>query len=503
VIPFNGLIVELFAGGGGASCGIERALGRSPDVAVNHDAVAIAMHSRNHPGTRHLRRDIWEVHPRWATRRQPVGLLWASPDCTHHSKAKGGPPKRDIKKRSLAWVLEKWIIGTRPSVIILENVEEFKDWGPLNGAGEIVKSQKGASFRAFLRMFRRYGYKVEHRELRACDYGAPTIRRRLFLIARRDGLPIVWPEPTHGPGLIPYRTAAECIDWSLPSTSIFERKRPLAENTLKRIAEGIKRYVLDAPQPFLLSYYGPKRESDFRGGTLSTPIATISTENRFGLVIPHLQRQFGNSIGHAAGEPAGTITAGGGGKSALVSAFLTKHFGTTIGQDILTPIHTITGKAKHGLVTPYLVKLKGTSRHGQPVDEPIHTVLAGGLHYGAVYAFLTKYFGNAIGSPCESPAHTLTSRDRLGLVIVSLAGEPWVLEDVHLRMLSPGELFLLQGFSKDYAIDLDVDGKPITKAEQVRMCGNSVCPDVAEALVTANCSDAPAVDGNQYGRSVG
>ncbi|MEM5786900.1 MAG: DNA cytosine methyltransferase [Syntrophobacteraceae bacterium] len=484
----NGLIVDLFAGGGGASTGIEQALGRSPDIAVNHDAVAVAMHSANHPGTLHFQQDIWDVHPRWATRNRPVGLLWMSPDCTHHSKAKGGPPKRDLKRRSLAWVAEKWIMGTRPTVIILENVEEFKDWGPLDCDGVPIKSQKGTTFCAFLRMLRRYGYKVEYRELRACDYGAPTIRNRLFLIARCDGFHIEWPEPSHGTGSLPYRTASEIIDWSIPVPSIFERKRPLVDNTMRRIAEGLRKYVIEAPRPFIISYYGPKREGDFRGRSLSDPLPTQSAENRFGLVVPHLQRQFGNSIGHAAEEPTGTVTAGGGGKTALVSAFLTKYFGTAIGQRTSEPVHALTGKAKHGLVASHLIKFKGTSRHGQSLHDPLHTVQAGGLHYGAVYAFLTKYFGRAIGQECDSPAHTLTARDRLGLVTVNISGEPYVLADIGLRMLSPAELFRAQGFPEDYIIDLPVNGKRITKADQVRMCGNSVCPDVARSLVKANCA---------------
>jgi DNA (cytosine-5)-methyltransferase 1 len=426
-----------------------------------------------------------------------------------------------LKRRSLAWVTEKWIMGTRPTVIILENVEEFKKWGPLNSAGEVIKSQEGTTFAAFVRMFRRYGYRVEHRELRACDYGAPTIRNRLFLIARCDGMPIVWPEPTHGPGLIPYRTAAEIIDWSRPCPSIFERKRPLAENTLKRIAEGIRRYVLESPAPFIISYYGPKKDGEFRGLGLGEPLPTQSTENRFGLVtphlvnlthggrteradsplrtvtcanrgekalvIPHLSRQFGNSVGHAADEPTGTVTAGGGGKTALVSAFLTKHFGTTIGQPAGDPVSTLTGKGKHSLIASHLIKLKGTNRHGLPVDEPLHTVQAGGLHYGAVYAFLTKYFGTAIGQECGAPAHTVTSKDRLGLVIVEISGEPYVVTDIGLRMLSPRELFRAQGFEDTYIIDVDIDGKRITKTDQVRLCGNSVPPPDARALARENC----------------
>ena len=249
----TGLIVDLFAGGGGASKGIELALGRSPDIAVNHNPVAVAMHEANHPATLHYIQDVWTLQPTHATGGRPVGLLWGSPDCTHFSKAKGAAPRRDAKIRDLAWVLVKWARQVRPRVIIMENVEEFTTWGPLDAHGKIIDIQRGSTFRRFVRALQALGYRVQHRELRACDYGAPTIRKRLFLIARCDGLPIVWPRPTHGPGrAIPYRTAADIIDWSIPCPSIFDRKRPLAENTLKRIAAGIKRYVLDAAEPFIV-----------------------------------------------------------------------------------------------------------------------------------------------------------------------------------------------------------------------------------------------------------
>ncbi len=526
------LIVDLFAGGGGASEGIRLALGREPDVAINHDRIAVAMHEANHPDTLHLRQDIWEVSPKWATRRRPVGLLWASPDCTHFSKAKGGAPKRDLKRRSLAWVVERWAREVRPRVIILENVEEFRFWGPLDSEGHVIASQKGDTFRAFVRRLRRLGYSVEHRELRACNYGAPTIRKRLFLIARCDGLPIVWPEPTHGPGLLPYRTAAEIIDWSIPCPSIFERKRPLAENTMRRIAEGIRRYVIEAAEPFIVpiqhysgsnrvhpineplrtitaspkggafavvtpyiqTYYGPKRPGDFRGIHIDDCLPTQTTENRFALIAPHLQRQFGNSVGHGADVPIGTITAGGQGKTALVAAFLSKHFGTTIGIDATKPIHTITGKNKYGLVTSHLLKLRGTCKAGQPVTEPMPTITSGGTHIAEVRAFLLKYYGTDQDPKLQEPLHTLTTHDRFGLITVIIAGQPYVMVDVGMRMLSPRELFLGQGFTPDYKIDIEIDGKPITKTDQVRMVGNSVSPVNAAALVRANVGDDIAMD---------
>jgi len=483
------ITVDLFAGGGGASEGIRWALDRDPDVAINHDRVAIAMHEANHPGTWHLRQDIRDVPPRWATRGRPVGLLWASPDCKHFSKAKGKAPRRDREIRSLAWVVEKWAREVAPRVIILENVEEFSTWGPLDREGDIIPDHAGDTYRAFIRRLRRQGYQVEARELRACDYGAPTIRKRLFIVARCDGEPIVWPEPTHGPGLLPYRTAAEIIDWSIPCPSIFERKRPLVENTLRRIAEGIRRYVIEAAEPFIVTYYGPKKGEKFRGLGLNEPLPTQTTANRFGLVVPHIQRQFGTGIGTGAGEPIGTVMAGGMGKTALVSAFLAKHYTGVVGHELARPIGAVTTWDHHSLVTSHLVKMRGTCRHGQPVTDPAPTITAGGNHVGEVRAFLMKYYGRGVGQPMTDPAATATTRDRFGLITVMVKGEPYLITDIGMRMLQPRELFRAQGFLDSYQIDIDVDGRRITKAAQVRCCGNSVCPPMAEAMVSANVSE--------------
>ncbi|MEN6440917.1 MAG: DNA cytosine methyltransferase [Syntrophobacter sp.] len=520
----TGLIVDLFAGGGGASSGIRAALGKDPDIAINHDAIAVAMHAANHLNTCHYQEDIWKVHPLVATRGQHVSLLWASPDCKHFSKAKGGPPIRSREIRSLAWVVVKWAQTVKPRVIILENVEEFTTWGPLDEEGRIIEAQKGFTFRTFIHQLRRQGYQVEYRCLRACDYGAPTTRKRLFLIARCDGLPIIWPNPTHGSGLLPYRTATEIIDWSIPCPSIFERKRPLAENTLRRIAQGIKRYVLDTADPFILTYYGPKNENDFRGRGVNEPLPTQSTENRFGIVtpyisrigqtggngkycnsmddpistitskaehllcLPHLQRQFGNSVGQGCSEPTETVMPGGGGKTALVSAFLAKHYGGVVGQELRPPIGTVTATDHHSLVTSNLIKFKGTCKDGQDVREPLHTVQSGGNHYGEVRAFLMKYYGEGGQlQTCGEPVHTIPTKDRMGLITVTIAGEPYVITDIGMRMLQPKELFRAQGFPEDYKIDIEVEGKKISKSDQVRMCGNSVCPPIAEALVRANC----------------
>jgi DNA (cytosine-5)-methyltransferase 1 len=501
------------------------ALGRDPDVAINHDPVAIAMHVANHPGAVHYREDVWQVPPVHVTRGQRVGLLWASPDCKHFSRAKGGPPKRDRNIRSLAWVVVKWAQQVKPRVIILENVEEFTTWGPLDQDGKIIEAQKGFTFRTFLWQLRRQGYRVEHRCLRACDYGAPTIRKRLFMVARCDGFPIVWPEPTHGTGrAFPYRTAAEIIDWSIPCPSIFERKRPLAENTLRRIAEGIGRYVIEAAEPFIVpiqhyngshvahavseplrtvtaspkggsfavvapyvqSYYGPKTPGEFRGRGIADALPTQTTENRFALVAPHLQRQFGHSTGHGAGEPTRTATAGGGGRTAIVAAFLAQHNGGVVGRSAGAPLSTITQRGtQQQVVTSNLIKFYGTCNAGAAVTNPVPTATAA-LHIGEVRAFFVKYYGANGISGLREPLHTVTTRDRFGMVTVNIQGEPFVITDIGMRMLAPRELFRAQGFPEEYKIDITMNGRPISKADQVRMCGNSVCPPVAAALVEAN-----------------
>lgn len=480
------ILVDLFAGGGGASQGIKDALGYDPDLGVNHDRVAIAMHMANHPDTTHICQDIWQVSPRLATGGRPVDLLWASPDCKHFSKAKGSAPKRDVEIRSLAWVVEKWARDVQPRVIILENVEEFKSWGPIDSNGGVIPSQKGTTFTAFMRSLRKLGYKVDHRDLRACDYGAPTIRKRLFIIARCDGLPIVWPEPTHGPGLIPYRTAAEIIDWDIPCPSIFERKKPLAENTMKRIAEGIKRYVLEAKEPFIvpLTHHGKNRVYD-----INNPLNTVTAAHRgeMALVAPHIQRQFGQGVGSAANQPVGTVTAGGLGKSALVTAFLAKHFSGVVGHEIDKPTGTVTTIDHHSVVTAHLTKFYRTSKAGRPINEPMHTITSGGQHIGEVRAFLMKYYGEGgQWQGLNEPAHTIPTKDRLGLVTVMIGNEPYVITDIGMRMLMPRELFRAQGFTDDYKIDIEIEGKRITKTDQVRLCGNSVCPPIAKALVQAN-----------------
>lgn len=405
------LIIDSFAGGGGASTGIEWALGRSPDIAINHSPDAIAMHALNHPRTKHYCQDVWQVDPLEATGGRPVGLAWFSPDCTHFSKAKGGKPRKK-KIRGLAWVVYHWAKAVRPRVICLENVEEFADWGPLTQDGKPCPLRRGMTFRRWWRQLENLGYEVDAQELRACDYGAPTSRKRLFIIARCDGEPIVWPEPTHGFGRLPYRTAGECIDWTMPCPSIFERKRPLADATLHRIAAGVMRYVVNARQPYLV------------------------------MSIDH--QSSGASGGLAGGdEPLSTITSKA--RHAVVAAFLAKHYTGATGSDLREPMGTITA-----------------------ID-----------HHSLVQAFLLKYYGTNQNPLLTEPLHTITSKHRFGVITVH--GEPHYIADIGMRMLAPRELFRAQGFPDD----IKLLG---TATSQVRLCGNSVSPVVAEAIVRANFS---------------
>lgn len=568
------LIIDSFAGGGGASLGIELALGRSPDVAINHDAEAIALHAANHPTSTHYAEDVWQVDPLEATGGRPVGLMWLSPDCKHFSKAKGGKPVSK-RVRGLAWVAVRWAVAVRPRVICLENVEEFQTWGPvLRDTGRPCPERKGATFRRFIGRLRRLGYAVEWRELRACDYGAPTSRKRLFLVARCDGEPIVWPTPTHGKGRpLPWRTAAECIDWTLPCPSIFLTpaeakaigvKRPLADATLRRIARGVQRYVIDSPRPFIVTMRGredthinasarpiaepfrtitsdpamalvapylapithqgderahavdePMRtvtaakrgefalvepflvpmQHDNRPTSLDEPLQTVTTQgNKFNLVAPVLVPRYGEREGQepraiAADRPMPTVVPTQNGAS-LVAAFLAKHYTGVVGAQPELPMPTVTAIDHHAVVASSLVSLHGSDPshlHGDSLDEPLRTIAAGGTHAAEVRAFLTTYYGNEkgdAGGDLFAPARTVTATDRLGLVMVH--GVAYQIADIGMRMLAPRELYRAQGFPDSYRIDVAFRGKPLTKTAQVRMCGNSVAPPVAAAIVAAN-----------------
>jgi len=636
-LPFHrdysiGIIVDNFAGGGGASTGIEAATGRDIDVAINHDEEAIAMHTANHPRTRHHCQSIWSIDPLDAVTidgtPQPVRLAWFSPDCTHHSNARGGKP-REKGIRDLAWVVVSWVerLGPKlkPAVIKVENVEEFLTWGPLDDDGKRIPGRNGEEFAKWIAALRRHGYKVEWKVLKASRYGTPTIRKRLCLIARCDGLPIVWPEETNGPGTpAPYRTAAECIDWSIPCPSIFLTKeegraigvkRPLADATMARIAKGIQRYVIDAAQPFIvnLTHHGSERvesvEEPFKaitgaqrgekalvvpivsyaqqgGGKRSVedpmhticastkdqntvvaahimtmrnsgkpfngadePVHTITAHGaHLNVIAAHITKFHEGSVGHAADEPLHTITSNsyikrpggnvplgivaatmvqtgygeregqapraldieaplgtvvaGGGKHAVVSAFLAQHNtmpngGIHAGHSAEEPMSTVTTTGSHqGVVAAHLISLKGSDRRDGPVDEPVPAITAGGLHVGEVRAFLLKYYGgesSAEGHDIDAPLGSVTTRDRFGLVMVQ--GEPYQIIDIGMRMLTPRELFAAQGFPADYVIDpIGPSGKPLTKTSQIRMCGNSVCPPLAAALVRANYEQPAAAE---------
>tara|TARA_R110000868_G_scaffold165645_3_gene399191 strand:+ start:1 stop:1419 length:1419 start_codon:yes stop_codon:yes gene_type:complete len=455
------LVIDLFAGGGGASTGIEQAIGRHVDIAVNHDPAAVSLHWANHPQTQHFVSDVFEVDPLAVTEGRPVGLLWASPDCKHFSKAKGGKPVSK-RVRGLAWVVVKWAKLVRPRIICLENVEEFQTWGPLAEDGRPCPQRKGSTFTRWVGQLRSLGYTVEWRELRACDFGAPTIRKRLFLVARRDGIPIAWPAPTHaqkpakGSGLQPWRTAAECIDWTLPCPSIFERQRPLADATLRRIAHGVMRYVVNAAQPYIvrIGQTGHGDAGKVRG--INEPVSTVTTKAE------HL----------------------------LVAAFLAKHYTGVIGSAMVAPIGTVTTQDHHSLVAANMVKLRGTS-NSTAIDQPLHTISAGGQHHAQVCAFLTAYYGSDQDTPLSEPMHTVTTKPRFGLVTV--AGEQYTIEDIGMRMLQPRELYTAQGFPASYIIDRGHDGRVLPKDAQVRMCGNSVCPPLARAIVLANYAERAAL----------
>jgi DNA (cytosine-5)-methyltransferase 1 len=585
----EGIVVDLFAGGGGASTGIEAAIDRKVDLAINHSAVALAVHRDNHPGTEHLTADIWEVRPKEAVRGRPVDLLWASPDCTHFSVAKGGKPrKKEI--RSLAKVITRWARAVRPRVIFVENVAEFRGWGPLGKDGQPDKARMGESFRRWVAKFEALGYVVDWRVLDASRFGAPTRRKRLFIVARCDGEAIQWPKPTHGPGLLPLHTAAECIDWSIPCPSIFERKKPLAVKTLWRIAQGIKRFVLENPKPYIVEMNHSNRPhgideplgvvttqhnrfnlvvpvvagvggragqsqatpgdaplgtvtakndraliapylvkvnhggDDARGESLEDPLSTVTaTQRGHALIAPtliqtgygerpgqrpryldlheplgtvmadgqkhavvaaHLSRQFGEGVGSAVDEPAPTIMPAGMGKTALVSAFLAKHYGGVTGQQLDLPIGTITAIDHHSPVAATLLKLNGEC-HGADLEDPMPTVTAGGFHIAEVRAFLTAYYGTdgteGKGQSLFEPMRTITAKARLGLVTVR--GAEYQIIDIGMRMLEPHELAAAQ-FGR-FAPDYDLS-KATTKAAKVRLIGNSVCPENAEAVVYAN-----------------
>ena len=531
------IVVDNFAGGGGASTGIEMAIGRSVDIAINHDPAAIAMHRANHPTTEHYTEDVFDIDPVKICAGRPVGLAWFSPDCKHFSKAKGGKPVSK-KIRGLSWVILRWAMTVRPRVIMMENVEEIQTWGPLitTSAGKTVPDpdRAGETFQGFIAMLTTgidsdhpafseaceflkisptsreaallligLGYKVDFRELRACDYGAPTIRRRFFLIARGDGLPIQWPEPTHAdPDSLevaagikkPWVPVADVLDFSAPCPSIFASSeeifdqygihavRPLADATMRRIANGVMKYVVNNPRPFIVQckFHNEPQDSD-------KPLSTITSVGSHMLVAPNLiqyhSEQTENVRGQEVDKPLMTVDASN--RYGLVETFISKYY---TGQDTASgtdePLPTVTAIDHNALCAVTVTQFNNHCK-GQSVDKPLNTLTAQTNHFGEVRAFLVKYYSNGDGgSGCDKPAPTITAKDRLGLVTVR--GQDYAIVDIGLRMLTPRELFDAQGFPDDYIIDVDADGKPYPKSEQVARCGNAVCPPIPAALVRAN-----------------
>lgn len=563
------LVIDLFAGGGGASTGIEQAIGRHVDVAINHDAEAIGMHEINHPQTRHYRADVWEVDPLAVTRGMRVGLLHASPDCTHHSQALGGQP-RSQEIRSLAWVVHRWAGKTKPDVITLENVEQMLQWSPLvakrdqatgrvvtldkvidpatgkatyrvAAPGEVVprnnqflvpcKKRMGHNWRRFVEGLRDMGYKVEWRVICNATLGCHSTRTRLYMIARCDGLPIVWPEQTHARKpvgkLKAFRPAADCIDWSIQGNSIFGRKKPLADATMRRIAYGLQKFVLESDNPFIVEgaahAFVPVTHSRDIAYDVHNPMRTITTAKggETALASAYLV-QAGHGEGQGGGKrwsygvnditgPMGTVTASGGGQS-LATAFMVQAnggFNTTPARDLREPVSTVTTSgSQQQLAVAHLATLRHHST-GRSLADPLATVAAGGEHHALVQyqlsqedeagalrcaAFLMRYHASGgQWADLRDPMTTVTTHDRLALVTVWLKGEPWVIVDITLRMLVPRELYNAQDFPASYVIDRTASGKALTKTAQVRMAGNSVSPLPMRLIVEANHPDAVGV----------
>ena len=614
------IVVDFFCGGGGAGTGLEMGLGRAVTVAKNHSPAAISMHTINHPHAKHFTTDVFEGDPDTECGGRAVGWFHMSPDCTHHSQAAGGQPrKREI--RNLSWIGLKWAGMKRPRVISLENVKQILQWGPLvakrcKSTGRVIKlgggiaepgevvpvgeqflvpdpKRRGQTWAVFVAELQRLGYAVEWRVIKACDFGAPTSRERLFMIARCDGQPIVWPEPTHAKnpakGQQKWRTAAECIDWSIPSKSIFGRKKDLAPATLRRVAKGMRKFVLDSAKPFIVpiaNWSGESVQSAAeplrtvtsypKGGAFSVvspvlvtaahgegkpvgvqrwgagsrsagePLGTVTASGGHSIAAAHLVKFRFADEGKALDEPLPTITSGGNykrpagaahamGISTVFMAQMNGGFNTTAAKSIEDPMTTVTNTgSQQQLVTANLVHLRGNC-DARDLNDPLHTISAGGTHHGLMTAFLERQFGASVGqaldepaptitaggggksslvelqlspeveagalrvaaflisyygtenvSDANEPAPTITTRDRLALVTVTIKGTPYVIVDICLRMLQPAELYKAQGFPADYIISHGADGKPFTKTQQVHMCGNSVSPPPMAALARAN-----------------
>lgn len=525
---FDELIVDNFAGGGGASTGIELATCRPVDIAINHDPDAILMHKANHPHTEHYCESVWDVDIRKICRRRSVGLMWLSPDCKHFSRAKGGRPcSKSV--RGLAWIAVKWAGTVRPRVIILENVPEFQTWCPLTADGHPDFKHKGKTFLSFVNALRFLGYEVQYTTLKACDFGAPTIRERFFMIARCDGKPIVFPKPTHGAGagLLPYRTAAECIDFSQPCPSIFTRSKPLAENTLRRIARGLDKFTLKADKPFIMS-----NNTGNACHAADEPLPTVTTGNRNYLCSPSIQKYYSNVIGSDVNDPLSTVTAVDHNaimaasiiqyhteqagaevrgqavdkplytldcspRYALTSAHIVSYYGGDHFSSVNDPLATITTRERHGLIESHLCILRN-NQDCKALNEPLPTECAS-EHFAEIRTRIVKYAPGVNLEHWEKVRELLNRFCGYNLaddeILIRDYGGVWgFVGDIGMRMLSPRELYNAQGFPPDYIIETDCNGNTYPRSKQIARCGNSVPPPFAEALVRANC---PEMCGNK------
>lgn len=554
---FDEIIVDNFAGGGGASTGIELATGRPVNIAINHDPDAIRMHKTNHPYTEHYQASVWDIDPEKVCQGRKVGLAWFSPDCKHFSKAKGGKPV-DKKIRGLAWIVLRWAAKVRPRVIMLENVEEFQTWGPVR-KGKPVKSKVGQTFNQFIKQLKALDYDVEYRELKACDYGAPTIRKRFFLIARCDGNPIVWPEATHAPAdspevttgkKKPYKSAAECIDFSLPCPSIFERAKPLVPNTLRRIARGLDKFVIREAKPYLvhigngerngqlpriydidkpllpyleqinhsgketrgqkldkqvptitskhgfayiapslIQYHSETAKSEVRGQKINKPIMTIDGSGRYGIQIPFLSKFYGGVVGASVNTPLPTVTAID--HNALSVPFLTQYYsGTDHANTVTNPLQTVTVKPRHFLNDCFLTVLRN-HMDSKSINEPLNTITARAMHFSFIKVYVKQYsedvrLGHWQKIRAMLNEYTDWELKDNEILVFNIDGTEYFIYDIGMRMLQPKELYAAQGFPKDYVIEKDYLGNTYPKSKQVARCGNAVPPPFATALVRAN-----------------
>lgn len=513
------IIVDNFAGGGGASTGIEIATGRAVAIAINHDPAAILMHKTNHPYTEHLQASVWDVDPKSVCRGRPVGLAWFSPDCKHFSKAKGAALV-DRKIRGLAWITLRWAAEVRPRVIILENVEEFQTWGPVR-KGKPVKKLAGTTFRQFISQLEALGYTVEFRELVAADFGAPTSRKRFYMIARCDGKPIVWLKPTHSKtgadGLPKWRSAAEIIDWSLPCPSVFASKaeimeryglkavRPLAKNTMRRVIRGVDKFTIRSGKPFIVpTGYGERKGQAPRVHDIDAPVPTVVGTGKENLCRPLLApaliqyhtEQTESVRASGLGTPINTVDASN--RYGLTCANLVEYYTGGRPLDVQGPMHTVTSHDREAVVAAHVVKFKGDNV-GTPPSEPLQTVTASagkeracsGGTFAVCKAYLAKIrSGDDLGHwPLirdllnEFCGYTLAEDE---VLLLEIGGALYYIADIGLRMLSPRELYNAMGFPPDYIIDRDYLGNEYKKSAQVARCGNAVCPPVASALVRAN-----------------